>query len=53
MPNTKSSKKDQPKRNRYLASGRREKNKVKKITRHLRRHPDDAMAVEALGKLKQ
>ena len=53
MPNTKSSKKNQPKRQRYVASGRMVKNKLKKIEKHLHKHPDDAMAVEALDKLKQ
>ncbi|MFQ6011539.1 MAG: hypothetical protein ACE5KG_05150 [Nitrososphaerales archaeon] len=37
---------------RYRAAGTREKNKIRKVRKHVRRHPNDAVARRALDLLK-
>jgi hypothetical protein len=53
--NRKSSKKDQPKRRRYIASGRMVTNAVKNLERHLKLYSpggEDAMATATLARLR-
>ena len=42
---------DKKKGERYKLQGKREKNKIKKILHHLKNHPDDYCAIEALSLL--
>jgi hypothetical protein len=54
--NRKSSKKDQPKRRRYIASGRMVTNAIKNLERHLKKYSpggEDAMATVVLARLKE
>ena len=49
---SKSPKRDQPKRKRYNTEKRGVLNKIRKLTRHLKRYTGDVQAIEALKKLK-
>ena len=54
--NRKSSKKDQPKRQRYNSSGRAVKHAVKNLERHMKLYSpggEDAMAAGVLARLKE
>jgi hypothetical protein len=50
--NKKSPKRDQPKRKRYNAEGRGHKRRLADLERHIAKHPNDAVAPEALPKVK-
>ena len=52
MGNKKSSKRDQPKRKRYNAERRYEKNQVRNLRKHLKHYPNDKAAQEYLDKMK-
>lgn len=43
---------DKKKCERYSSYGKRQRNKIKKITRHLKNHPNDVLTKTALEKLK-
>ena len=54
--NRKSSKKDQPKRQRYNSSGRAAKHAIKNLERHMKLYSpggEDAMAAVVLARLKE
>ena len=54
--NKKSSKKDQPKRKRYIADGRMWTNAIRNLEKHLEKYSregQDAIATEALKRLKE
>lgn len=50
--NKKSSKGDQPKRRRYVAEGRGYRRRLRDLERHIDRNPKDAVAPEALPKVR-
>jgi len=49
--NRKKSKKDQPKRKRYILTGRRDINAIRSLQKHLKKHPEDQQAIEKLKAL--
>jgi hypothetical protein len=51
--NKKSSKADQPKRRRYVASKRGWKRRYACLQRHIAQHPNDAVAPTALPRVRQ
>lgn len=52
MPNKQTSKRDQPKRKRYNQEGRRQTNRIRKLSRHLKKYGEDKQAIQALEKAK-
>ena len=53
MSHSKGNKKNKDRCKAYKASGRRERNKVRRIIRHLKTHENDKSAIAAFNKLKQ
>ncbi len=51
--NKKKRKTDQPKRRRYVVEHRGRKRRIRDLERHIKRHPLDAIAVQALPRLRK